>query len=84
MDIGTLKYLMVTWIYCSLLVLLALVHIGSGAHTGSFPVGTGGSYLVGKAVGCDADNLSPSSFDVKNAWSYTSTSQIRLHGVVLS
>jgi hypothetical protein len=32
----------------------------------------------------EADHLSPSSAEVKNAWSYTSTPPIRLHGVVLS
>jgi hypothetical protein len=32
----------------------------------------------------EADHSPPSSADVKNAWSYTSTPHIRLHGVVLS
>jgi hypothetical protein len=32
----------------------------------------------------DADHSPPSSAEVKNAWSYTSTPPIRLHGVVLS
>jgi hypothetical protein len=31
-----------------------------------------------------ADHTPPSSAEVKNAWSYTSTPQIRLHVVVLS
>jgi hypothetical protein len=31
----------------------------------------------------EADNLSASSADVKNAWSYTDTPPIRLHGVVI-
>jgi hypothetical protein len=31
-----------------------------------------------------ADHSSPSSAKFKNAWSYTSTPSIRLHGVVLS
>jgi hypothetical protein len=30
-----------------------------------------------------ADHSPPSSAEVKNAWSYTPTPQIRLHGVVL-
>jgi hypothetical protein len=34
--------------------------------------------------GCEADHSSPSSAKIKNAWSYTSTLPIRLHGVVLS
>jgi len=32
----------------------------------------------------ETDHSPPSSPEVKNAWSYTSTSSIRLHGVVLS
>jgi hypothetical protein len=32
----------------------------------------------------EADHSPPSSAEVKNAWSYTSTPPIRLHGVVLS
>jgi hypothetical protein len=32
---------------------------------------------------CEADHSPPSSDEVKNAWSYTSTPPIRLHGVVL-
>jgi hypothetical protein len=31
----------------------------------------------------EADHSPPSSAEVKNAWSYTSTTKIRLHGVVL-
>jgi hypothetical protein len=37
-----------------------------------------------KRPGSEADHSSPSSAEVKNAWSYTSTPSIRLHGVVLS
>jgi hypothetical protein len=32
----------------------------------------------------EVDHSSPSSDEVKNAWSYTSTLPVRLHGVVLS
>jgi hypothetical protein len=32
----------------------------------------------------EADHSPPSSADVKNAWSYTSTPPVCLHGVVLS
>jgi len=32
----------------------------------------------------EADHSHPSSVQVKNAWSYTSITPIRLHGVVLS
>jgi hypothetical protein len=32
----------------------------------------------------EANHSAPSSVEVKNAWSYTSTTPIRLHGVVLS
>jgi hypothetical protein len=37
-----------------------------------------------KRLGREADHSPPSSTEVKNAWSYTSTPQIRLYGVVLS
>jgi hypothetical protein len=36
-----------------------------------------------KRSGCEADHSPLSSVEVKNAWSYTSTSPIRLHVVVL-
>jgi len=32
----------------------------------------------------EVDHSPPSSSEVKNAWSYTSTPPIRLHGVVLN
>jgi hypothetical protein len=37
-----------------------------------------------KRLGCEAGHSPPSSTEVKKAWRYTSTPQIRLHGVVLS
>jgi hypothetical protein len=37
-----------------------------------------------KGPGREADHSSPSSAEVNNAWSYTSTPPLRLHGVVLS
>jgi hypothetical protein len=37
-----------------------------------------------KRPGREADHSSTSSAEVKNAWSYTFTFPIRLHGVVLS
>jgi hypothetical protein len=37
-----------------------------------------------KRLGREADHSHPSSVGVKNAWSYTSTPAIRLHGMVLS
>jgi hypothetical protein len=37
-----------------------------------------------KRPGREADHSPPSSSEVKNVWSYTSTPPIRLHGVVLS
>jgi len=47
-------------------------------------VGTGALYLGVKQPGRDADNSPPSNVEVKNAWSCTSTSPIRLNGVMLS
>jgi hypothetical protein len=55
------------------------VQIGSGAHPASYPMDT-----EVKRPGREADNSSASSAEVKNAWSYTSTPPIRLHGAVLS
>jgi hypothetical protein len=37
-----------------------------------------------KRLGREADHSPPSSAEVKNVWSYTSTPPIRLHDVVLS
>jgi hypothetical protein len=37
-----------------------------------------------KRSGRETDHSPPSSSEIKNAWSYNSTPQIRLHGVVLS
>jgi hypothetical protein len=41
-------------------------------------------FLGLKGPGHEADHTPPSSAEVKNAWSYTSTTTIPLHGVVLS
>jgi hypothetical protein len=57
---------------------------GSGAHPASYSIGTRGFSLGVKQPGCEADHSPPSSAEVKNAWSYTSTPPIRLHDVVLS
>jgi len=38
--------------------------------------------LGGKWPGREADHSCPSNAEVKNAWSYTSTPPIRLHGMV--
>jgi hypothetical protein len=47
-----------------------LVQNGTGAHTASYPMGTRGCSPGGKA-----DHSSPSSAEVNNGWSYTSTPQ---------
>jgi hypothetical protein len=60
------------------------VQNGSGAHPASYPMGTSALSLGVKRAGREADHSPPSSAEVKNAWSYTSTPPIRLHGVVLS
>jgi hypothetical protein len=60
------------------------VQTDSGAHPASYPTVTGGSFSRGKAAGRETDHSPPSGAEVKNAWSCTSTSTIRLHGVVLS
>jgi hypothetical protein len=55
-----------------------------GNNTGQFKLGTRGSFPGGKAAGALAGHSPPSSAEVKNAWSYTPTPLIRLHGVELS
>jgi len=44
----------------------------------------GALFLGVKRPGREVDHSPPSSAEVKNAWNYTSTPPIRLHGVVLS
>jgi hypothetical protein len=46
-------------------------------------MGTRGSFPGVKRPGCKADPSLPSSAKFKNAWSYTFTLPIHLHGVVL-
>jgi hypothetical protein len=50
----------------------------SGAHPASYPMETGDS------SGHDGDYSPPSSEEVKNVWSYTSTPPICLHSMVLN
>jgi hypothetical protein len=57
---------------------------GSGVHPTSYPMGTNGSFLMVKQPRCEADNSCPSRADVENARSYTSTTPICLHGMVLN
>jgi hypothetical protein len=47
----------------------------SGAHSSSYPVGSRGSFPEVKQPEREADQSPPSSVEVKNAWSYTSTPQ---------
>jgi hypothetical protein len=56
---------------------------GYRAHTTSCPMATGGFFPWVRRPGHEADNSSPSSAGIKNAWNYTSTPPIRLHGMVL-
>jgi hypothetical protein len=44
----------------------------------------GALFLGVERLGREADHSPPSGAEVKNAWSFTFTSPIRLHGVVLS
>jgi len=60
------------------------IQIGSErAHPASSPVVTRASFPGDKA-GREDDHSPPSSAEVKNSWSHTSTPPLRLHGVVLS
>jgi hypothetical protein len=49
------------------------VQTGSGLHPASYLMGTGGSFAGNKAAGSWSWQLTPSSAEVKNSWSYTST-----------
>jgi hypothetical protein len=60
------------------------VQTGSAAHPASYPMGIRGSFLGVERSGREANHPLPSSAEVKNAWSYTSTRPVRLHGIVLS
>jgi hypothetical protein len=51
------------------------VQTGSGAHPASYPMGTRDSFPGVKRPEREADQSLPSSAEVKNAWSYTSTPQ---------
>jgi hypothetical protein len=59
------------------------VQNGSEALPSSYPMGTGALSLGVKRPGREANHSPPSSAEVKNAWSCTSTPPICLHGVVL-
>jgi flagellar basal body-associated protein FliL len=58
------------------------VQKGSEAHP-AYSMGTGGSFPGARAAGRETDHSPPSSAEVKNAWSYTITPPICLHGVAL-
>ena len=55
-----------------------------GAHPASYSVGTGGSFPEGKTTKAWSWPLTPSSTEVKNEWSRTSTPPICFHGVRMS
>jgi hypothetical protein len=55
----------------------------SGVHSSSYSVGTRCFCPGVKRPGREADHSPPSSGDVENACSYTSTPLIRLHGVII-
>jgi hypothetical protein len=69
---------------------LGIFHFTSASRTALEPTQppiqwvSGALSLGVKRPGREADHSPPSSAEVKNAWSYTSTPPIRLHGVVLS
>jgi hypothetical protein len=51
------------------------VQNGSEAHPGSYPMVPGTLYMEVKRPGREDDHSPPSSAEVKNTWSYTSTPQ---------
>jgi hypothetical protein len=59
------------------------VQTGFGVYPASYPMDPGGPFPGGKArPGNEADHSPPSSAEVKNAWSYTSTPLICFDGMV--
>lgn len=50
------------------------VQTGSGSNPGSYPVGTGGSFLGGEVAGHEVDHSHPPSAEDKNSWIHTCTS----------
>jgi hypothetical protein len=60
------------------------VQTGSGAYQASYPMCKTVISAWVKRPGREADHSPPSSVEVKNAWSYTSTPSICLHDVVFS
>jgi hypothetical protein len=61
-----------------------LIQTGSGGHPASYPLDTMGSFPGVKRPGREADHSPPSNAEIKNAWSYTSTPPLSLHGVVFT
>jgi hypothetical protein len=51
------------------------IQTSSGAHIASYPMGTGAVFPGVKLLGSETDHSPPSSAEVTNVWSYTSTPQ---------
>jgi hypothetical protein len=64
--------------------LILIVQNGSGTHPASYPKGTRALSLGVKRPGREADNLPPSSVEIKECVELYLLSPIRFHGVVLS
>jgi hypothetical protein len=60
------------------------VQTGCVAHAASYRMSTRGSCVGRKEAWVQTRHSAPSSTEINNVWSYTSTPPIRLHGVVLS
>jgi len=58
------------------------IQTGSGVYPASYPLGTRSFYPGVKPPGFEADQTPPSSTEVKNVWSYTSTAPVCLLGMV--
>jgi len=58
-----------------MMILVVMMMNGSVAHPASYPMGNRGSLPAGKAAGAWSWPSPPSSAEVKNAWSSTSTPQ---------
>jgi hypothetical protein len=61
---------------------LHVVQTGSGAHTASYPMDTGGSFSRVERPGREDDHLPPTSAAAKEIWIYTSTPPAPLWHIV--
>jgi hypothetical protein len=70
--------------YCQEFSLLHVVQNGYGAHSASYPMGTGALSTGVNRTGSETDHLPPASAEVKKMWDLYIPSPTRFHGIVLN